>query len=218
VYPIVDAAALGGRDPGEVVRALGRGGARLIQLRAKELRDLALVDLASQAVAAARAVGALLVVNDRPDVARIVGAHGVHVGQDDLPPQACRRVLGEDVLVGLSTHNLAQLEAAAGEPVDYVAVGPVFATRSKAAPDPVVGLELLGRARRLLARSRTHKPLVAIGGISLSNARAVVEAGADGVAVVSALMQAEDLAAAFGELQAALGSARFSPGPRDPLG
>jgi thiamine-phosphate pyrophosphorylase len=132
-------------------------------------------------------------------VAIILGADGVHLGQDDLDPRQVRPLLPPGTLLGVSTHNLEQLARAAGEIVDYVAIGPVFPTRSKAAPDPVVGLEMVRRARTLISR-----PLVAIGGITETNARAVVAAGADGVAVISALRSRPDLAAVARALRAAL--------------
>src|SRR5262249_20708806 len=132
------------------------------------------------------------------DVARIVGADGVHVGQDDLDPRAVRSLLPPGALVGVSTHTLDQLGRAAEAPVDYVAIGPVFPTRSKAAPDPLVALEAVRRARDL-----TRRPLVAIGGITGENARSVVEAGADGLAVISALLAQPDLEAAARRLQGA---------------
>jgi len=200
LYPIVDAAALGGRSVTEVVRALAEGGARLAQLRAKGVADGALLPLAREATSAAREAGITLVVNDRADVARLVGADGVHVGQDDLPPSACRAVLGTGALVGLSTHGPGQVEAGRGEPVDYLAVGPVFPTRTKRDPDPVVGLALVRRARALWTG-----PLVAIGGITPENARAVVEAGADGLAVVSAVLAHPDIALAVRRFRRALG-------------
>jgi thiamine-phosphate pyrophosphorylase len=198
-YPIVDTGALRGRDPAFVVDTLARAGARLIQLRVKGLPDRAWLAMARSALAAARASGALLVVNDRADIARIAGADGLHVGQDDLTGTDARGVVGPGVLLGVSTHHLGQLAAAAEEPVDYVAIGPVFPTRTKDNPDPVVGLEMVRRARAATAR-----PLVAIGGITRANARAVVEAGADGVAVISDLLEATDLARAFTELAAAI--------------
>jgi thiamine-phosphate pyrophosphorylase len=126
-------------------------------------------------------------VNDRPDVAFLAGASGVHVGQDDLEVEQARRVLGEDKLVGVSTHNLDQFERAAKSSADYIAVGPVFGTFSKANPDPVVGLDFLCRVRAL-----TDKPIVAIGGITLDRAAAVIEAGADAVAVISGILNAPD--------------------------
>jgi thiamine-phosphate pyrophosphorylase len=182
------------------VQALAHGGAPVVQLRAKGMPDHALLEAAREAVTAARVARILLLVNDRADVARLVAAHGVHVGQEDLSPRACREVLGEEAIIGLSTHSLEQLEAAAREPVDYVAVGPVFPTRSKERPDPVVGLELVRRARRMITG-----PLVAIGGITANNARAVVEAGADGLAVISAVLAHEDLAEAVRRLRDAMG-------------
>jgi len=199
VYPIVDTARLHGRDVGAVVDTLARAGALLLQLRAKGLPDRQVMALAREGLAAAHASGARLVVNDRADIARLVGADGLHVGQDDLPAEGARAVVGPEMLLGVSTHGLAQLDAASGEPVDYVAIGPVFPTRTKENPDPVVGLEMVRQARAL-----TSRPLVAIGGMTRENARAVVEAGADGVAVVSDLLDAADLARAFTQLAAAI--------------
>lgn len=198
-YPIVDAGRLRGRDPAFVVDSLARAGARLIQLRVKGLSDRRWLAMAGAALAAARASGAYLVVNDRADIARIAGADGLHVGQDDLAGTDARTVVGPGLLLGVSTHNLEQLGAAATEAVDYLAIGPVFPTRTKDNPDPVVGLEMVRRAR-----AATTRPLVAIGGITRANARSVVEAGADGVAVISDLLDAPDLARAFTELAAAI--------------
>jgi len=198
-YPIVDAGRLHGRDPAFVVDSLARAGARLIQLRVKGLSDRRWLAMAGAALAAARASGAYLVVNDRADIARIAGADGLHVGQDDLAGTDARAVVGPGVLLGVSTHNLDQLAAAATAAVDYLAIGPVFPTRTKENPDPVVGLEMVRRAR-----AATTRPLVAIGGITRANARSVVEAGADGVAVISDLLDAPDLARAFTELAAAI--------------
>jgi thiamine-phosphate pyrophosphorylase len=209
LYPIVDVGALGGRPLAEAVAALARGGARILQLRAKDVEDERLLALAREGLAAARAGGALFIVNDRPDVALIAGADGVHVGQDDLDPADARAVVGPGALVGASTHDLAQLEAAAGAPVDYVAFGPIFPTRSKAAPDPVVGLELLRRAR-----ASTERPLVAIGGITRARAAEVAAAGADGLAVISDLLGAPDLEAAAREFVGTLAEARSRYHPR----
>lgn len=125
-----------------------------------------------------REAGATLIIDDRADVALLLDA-GVHVGQDDLAPADARRLLGAGRMIGFSTHNLAQLAAAAGEPVDYLAFGPVFPTSSKANPDPVVGLDGLAQAR-----AAVRAPLVAIGGVTRANARQVFEAGADAVAVI----------------------------------
>src|SRR5207245_497745 len=179
-----------------------------VQFRAKGLPDRRFLELAADALAAARAGGAALIVNDRPDVALILGADGVHLGQDDLDPRAVRTLLPPGALLGVSTHNLEQLERAAGERVDYLAIGPVFPTRSKAAPDPVVGLEMVRRARAL-APGR----LVAIGGITEENARSVVDAGADGLAVISALLGQADLSAAIRRLEVAMGAGRCRSTP-----
>jgi thiamine-phosphate pyrophosphorylase len=198
-YPIVDTARLGGRDVAALVDTLARAGARLIQLRVKGSADRPWLAAARAAVAAAHASGASLVVNDRADIAVLSGADGLHVGQDDLPGSEARAVIGAGLLLGVSTHDLAQLAAAASGPADYVAIGPVFPTRSKDDPDPVVGLETVRQAR-----AATSRPLVAIGGITRARAREVVRAGADGVAVVSDLLDAPDLGRAFAELAAAV--------------
>jgi thiamine-phosphate pyrophosphorylase len=172
----------------------------VVQVRAKDLSDGALLALAREAVAAARPLGALLLVNDRPDIALLAGAAGAHLGQEDLPPRDARKVLPAGAVLGLSTHEDRQVEAAAGEPLDYVAIGPVFATRTKPDAHAVVGLTGVRSAR-----ARTRLPLVAIGGITAENARAVIEAGADGVAVLSAVLAAVDVEAAVCRLRAAIG-------------
>lgn len=127
--------------------------------------------------------GVRLIINDRADLAVASGADGVHLGQDDLPIEDARRVVGDERWIGVSTHNLEQLGAALESSADYIAIGPVFATVSKDNPDPVIGLEGVR-----LARSMTKKPLIAIGGITLDNCRSVIEAGADSVAVISAIL------------------------------
>lgn len=126
--------------------------------------------------------GALLIVNDRADIAKLAGADGVHLGQDDLNPASARRILGEGGIVGRSTHTEAQLEKAAREPVDYVAIGPVFATSTKATGYDAVGLEMVRRA------ARCGRPVVAIGGITLENAPSAIGAGASSVAVIGDLL------------------------------
>lgn len=203
VYPILDAGMLAGRSAGAVARSLVAAGARLLQVRGKELGSRTLCDVVAEVVAAAHAGGALVVVNDRPDVAKIAGADGVHVGQDDLPVDDVRRLLPPPFLVGFSTHGAAQARAAPAALLDYVAIGPVYATRSKADPDPVVGLEGVAAAR-----AATALPLIAIGGITAANARAVAEAGADGLAVLSEVMASDDPARAFQALAARLRSPR----------
>ena len=150
LYAITDA-RLSGLSHAEQVARLADGGARLVQLREKYAAPREFYREAAAALEVARARGVTLIVNDRTDIALALRADGVHVGQDDLPPEAARRLLGEGFVVGYSTHSLAQIEAAARMPVSYVAFGPVFPTRTKENPDPVVGLSLLSRARAALA-------------------------------------------------------------------
>jgi thiamine-phosphate pyrophosphorylase len=187
VYGIADATALGGASPAAAAAAMARGGVSWVQLRAKEASDAELHELAAASARALEGTGALLWIDDRPDVAALVGAAGVHLGQEDLPPAAARRVVGGGVWIGRSTHDREQvLEADRDPDVDVIAVGPVFATASKERPDPVVGLELVAWARRA-----TRKPLVAIGGIDASNLASVLAAGADAAAVLSALCRGD---------------------------
>jgi thiamine-phosphate pyrophosphorylase len=131
--------------------------------------------------------GVSFFVNDRPDVAFLADASGVHVGQEDVDVEQARLGVGRDKLVGVSTHNLEQFKRAAASSADYIAVGPVFSTATKANPDPVVGLDFLRRVRGL-----TDKPIVAIGGITLERAASAIEAGADSVAVISGILSAPD--------------------------
>jgi len=134
-----------------------------------------------------QARGVRIIVNDRPDIAAITGASGVHVGQDDLPVEEARKICKPPLWVGVSTHNLNQFREAEASSADYIAIGPVFPTGTKENPDPVVGLELLRAARQL-----TRKPLVAIGGITIESAAEVYAAGADSVAVIRDLAVATD--------------------------
>lgn len=187
LYPITDR-RVSGLSHAEQVARLCEGGARLVQLREKHLSPREFFREAEEALRVGRSFGARVIVNDRADVALAAGADGVHLGQDDLPPGAARALLGEGALVGFSTHGVEQAVAAAASPVDYVAVGPVYATSSKQSPDPVVGLEGVRRVRASAGRV----PLVAIGGITAENAPAVLAAGADSVAVIGALLLAAD--------------------------
>lgn len=165
----------------EFVQQLRQGGATFFQYRGKGRAPGAVI---SQGRELRRVLGreATLIMNDRADLALACGADGAHVGQDDLSVEGARRVLGENAILGISTHNLEQVLVADQTTADYVAVGPVFATSSKSNPDPVVGLEFVEKARKA-----TSKPLVAIGGISRSNCRSVLAAGAECVAVISNL-------------------------------
>jgi len=196
LYPIADADSCA--DVVALAEAILAGGARVLQLRAKRATTRELIALARAVRERAVRAGALLILNDRADVARLVGT-GVHLGQDDLPPAAARTILGPDAVIGFSTHNLAQLDAAvrAGG-VDYLAFGPIFATRSKANPDPELGVNLLAQAR-----ARCPVPLVAIGGITVETIPAVRAAGADSVAVIGAIASAADPAEATRRLRAA---------------
>jgi thiamine-phosphate pyrophosphorylase len=186
LYVILDAALLPS-DPVEFVKRLMGAGARLFQYRNKMAPAREVLQAVQALNVTARQVGAAFLVNDRPDIARLAGANGVHVGQEDLEAAAARAIVGAGAIVGVSTHNLEQIRAAADSDADYIAVGPVFATRSKAKADPVVGLELIRQARQL-----TRKPIVAIGGITLERAGEVITAGADSVAVISDILAAKN--------------------------
>ncbi len=156
-----------------------------MQYRDKSAPSRKLLEVSRELVSVLKPTGAALLVNDRADVAWLAGATGVHVGQDDLEVEGARALVSLERWVGVSTHNLKQLRAAAETSADYIAVGPVFRTSSKANPDPVVGPELVRQARAL-----TSKPIVAIGGITLDRAASVIEAGADSVAVISDILRA----------------------------
>ena len=190
LYAILDPAPAGGRSILELCDELVAAGARLIQYRDKTATSRELFERSRELVARVRQAGGSFIVNDRADVAAAVGADGVHVGQDDLPVEMARAVVGAGRIVGFSTHNLEQVAAASQTSADYIAFGPVYATQSKARPDPVVGLEGLRRARQA-----TGKPLVAIGGITLERAGEVMAAGADSVAVIADLLGAPDVKA-----------------------
>lgn len=184
LYPITDA-RLSGLSHAEQVARLSAGGATLIQLREKHLSPREFYSAAKDAIEAARERKVRLIINDRVDIALALGADGVHLGQDDLPPVAARELLGERAIIGISTHTLEQASDAARLPVDYIAIGPIFNTSSKANPDAVVGLDGLRRVRR----ATQALPLVAIGGITLETAPLVLAAGADAVAVISLLLE-----------------------------
>ena len=188
IYPITDT-LISGLSLADQIELLAAGGASLIQLREKRASPREFYRAAIEAMSVARRLGVQIIINDRVDLAIAVKADGVHLGQDDLPPDRARPLLGESRIIGFSTHSLEQALAAASAPVDYVAIGPVFQTSTKERPDAVVGLETVSEIRR-----RISQPLVAIGGITLETARAVTEAGADSVAVISDLLSAGDIA------------------------
>jgi thiamine-phosphate pyrophosphorylase len=183
LYPILDTGTVKRRGIGVVAAAaqILEAGARIIQFRHKGFFSRDVFAEMEQVAALCREARATFVVNDRADVARLTGA-GLHLGQEDLTPADARRVVGPDMLIGYSTHNQLQFCEALGQPADYLAFGPIFSTASKKNPDPVVGLEELSRLRTL-----TKRPLVAIGGITRANARSVLGAGADSVAVIGDL-------------------------------
>ena len=178
---------VGSRSLTEWVRLLaGDDRAAVLQWRFKGLTDAAALEGARELRAATRGAGVLFFINDRPDLARMVEADGVHVGQEDLDPADVRLLLPQ-ALIGVSTHNPREFQAALESPADYIAVGPVFGTASKANPDPVVGVEFVS-----WASARTTRPIVAIGGLNAANAASVVRAGARGLALISELMKARD--------------------------
>ena len=178
LYVILDASLLN-NSPHQCAADVAAAGVRLFQYRDKSASARDFLATSRELVSSLNSHGASLVVNDRPDVAVLAGAKGLHVGQEDLEPDQARTVVGQEMWIGTSTHNLEQFRRAAATSTDYIAVGPIFATTSKANPDPVVGLELIRQVRKL-----TEKPIVAIGGITLERAASVIAAGADSVAVI----------------------------------
>ena len=203
LHLVTDSALCGPRGILAVVEAAVRGGVTCVQLREKSLDTRAFVERARALKAWLLPLGVPLLINDRVDVALACGADGVHVGQNDMAPEDVRRLMPRG-LIGLSVESLAQLDAAERAPVDYYGISPVFATRSKHDAAPALGLEGV-RA----IRAGTRRPLVAIGGIDASNAAQVMAAGADGLAVVSALCSSADPEAAARDLRA-----RMAPGGR----
>jgi thiamine-phosphate diphosphorylase len=200
LYAIADDDPRWPRDPLAQARAALAGGARVVQLRAKHAPDTRALAWAEAIAALCRERGALFLVNDRFDLALAARADGVHLGQDDLPParvpESARRVL----VVGRSSHTLEQARATCGEPVDYVAFGPVFGTTSKDSPHGPRGLEALAEAARIVA----PRPCVAIGGIDAARAPGVVRAGAAAACVISAVAGAPDMETAARELARAI--------------
>jgi thiamine-phosphate pyrophosphorylase len=176
-------------DPVRLANALFRGGATWVQIRDKSANAQLLLTEVEEILKTAPA-GSNVIVNDRSDVARLARAGGVHLGQQDLMPALARKMLEQSQIVGYSTHNLAQAVQANAEAVDYIAVGPIFATSTKLNPDPVVGLEGL---REIC--SKVSKPVVAIGGITLESARDVLDCGASSVAVIGDILRHGDVVA-----------------------
>ena len=183
IYPITDT-RISRISHLEQVRRLIAGGARLIQLREKHAPAGDFYDAAVACIEYAHARDVRIIINDRVDIAVAAHADGVHLGQDDLAPNEARRLTGGEALIGFSTHTIEQAQAAIAHAVDYIAIGPIFGTTTKTNPDPVVGLDGLAAVRNAVG----DFPLVAIGGITRYNARSVLDAGADCVAVISDLL------------------------------
>ncbi len=201
VYPIVGGSGLG-RSPIELTDQLTGLGIPLLQLRVKKGSTRTFVELARELRRRTAIRGVKLIINDRADIARLVGAEGVHLGQDDLASTDARRILGPGAIIGRSTHDIAQLATAGDDPAnDYLAYGPVFATTSKDDPDPVRGLADLGQAA-----ARCRLPLVAIGGINYANIAGVISAGADAAAIIGAIDGAPDPVGATRQLLSLAGA------------
>jgi thiamine-phosphate pyrophosphorylase len=191
LYAILDASPEFACDPAvsisEIADRLAEAGVELFQYRDKRGSARRILENSKALAGRLAPKGVRVIVNDRADIAAMAGAGGVHVGQEDLPVEEARKICGAGLWVGVSTHNLEQLRAAEATSADYIAVGPIFPTGTKANPDPVVGLEFLRAARQI-----TRKPLVAIGGITVESAGEVYQAGADSIAVIRDLMAAGD--------------------------
>jgi thiamine-phosphate pyrophosphorylase len=188
----VDVCARLDRSPLDLARAYLSGGATLLQLRAKALAGSAFLDLASAMVEDARRAGARVIVNDRADLAALSGAAGIHVGQDDLSPAEVRTIVGDDAVIGLSTHTAAQIAVAVQQPIDYLAIGPIFTTGTKDTGYRAIGHDAVRAA--VAAAGARQLPVVAIGGITLETAPSVIAAGAASVAVITDLVTADPAA------------------------
>ena len=179
LYPLTDR-QLSKLSHAEQVSQLSEGGAKIVQLREKSLSPLEFYREAEEAVRVAREFGLTIIINDRVDIALALKADGVHLGQDDMPPDAARRILGPHAIIGFSTHNVEQAQLAAAMPVDYVAIGPIFATLTKQAGNAPLGLDGLSLVRQSIG----GLPLVAIGGITIENSLSVLSAGADALSLI----------------------------------
>lgn len=188
LYAILDSAYLGNRNPGKVTEEMIRGGVDVIQIRAKTASHDVIRKMAEEVLPRTRKAGIPLIINDHPKIAVEVGADGIHVGQDDLPIKEVRKIVGPGMIIGKSTHSLEQAIAGSAEDVDYIGVGPIFATPTK--PDyKQVGLDLITQVKE-----KVELPFFCIGGIKLENAPQVISYGADRFVVVSGILQAPDIA------------------------
>lgn len=213
LYAIVDDDNLKGRNLAELALQAALNGATLLQYRAKTAPTRAMVEAGRAIHAALAGTGVPLLVNDRIDVALAIGAEGVHLGEDDMDPADARRLLGPDAVIGLTVKRKADARRAITSPIDYATIGGVFATSSKVNDSPPVGLDGF---RQLAALIRAEKPALTVGaiaGIEAGNAASVIEAGADGIAVISALFKARDIPAASRDLSAIVDAALARRGP-----
>jgi thiamine-phosphate pyrophosphorylase len=200
LYGIIDPERIGDRDPVDLVRQAAAGGATLIQYRDKHADGRRMVELARALKAALAPQNVPLLVNDRVDIALAAGADGVHLGRDDIDPADARRLMGERAIIGLTLKTAEDAEAFAHRPVDYGCIGGVFATASKVNPSPPIGPDGLA-ALAIRAKRHSRRPVGAIAGIDASNAAAIIAAGADGIAVISALFAMPDPQAEAGRLR-----------------
>ena len=203
LYVVTDGRLARGRDQVEVIEAAIRGGATMVQLRDKHLAAREQYELGRRLRELTRRTGTVLIVNDRVDLALAIEADGVHLGQDDLSPDVARRLLGPDGIVGISAANTAELSLVERECADYVGTGPLASTGTKADAGAAIGPAGIAAVRAL-----TRLPMVAIGGVTAGNAVSAIAAGADGVAVVSAVIGAEDPEAAAHAIRRAVEAAR----------
>lgn len=187
IYPLTDV-SISKISHLEQVKKLIAGGAEMIQLREKNLSPNDFYEAAKEVLEFARPRKVKIIINDRVDIALALKADGVHLGQDDLSPEKARKILGDEAIIGFSTHNLSQVSSALKFPLDYIAFGPIFATTSKENPDAVVGLENLKKVRETVG----DFPLVAIGGINFENAASVLQNGANSLAVIGAILKPAD--------------------------
>jgi thiamine-phosphate pyrophosphorylase len=187
IYPITDARLSKISHAEQVERLIG-GGANFIQLREKYATAQEFYESARACLQVARNNGTKIIINDRVDIALALNADGVHLGQDDLPPDEARKILGEKAIIGFSTHNVEQAIEAVRMPIDYVAVGPIFTTTTKENPDETIGLDGLKKVRAAIG----DFPLVAIGGMNSSNLREVLNSGANSAAIISGLILASE--------------------------
>ena len=197
LYALIDPEHAGGHDLVELARLVAQGGATLVQLRDKRSSTRPMLERARDIKAALKAFAVPFLINDRVDVALACGADGVHVGQEDMAVEDARRLLGRQAIIGLSVKTAAEAEAAPLDVLDYVGVGGVFATSSKENPTPPIGVAGLARIAGIVRRRASRFPICGIAGITVDNARHAIAAGADGVAVISALsLDSDPLAAA----------------------